>query len=274
LVTANVFGTGGNVGTPYFFKKSAIYNGLGFTYWKFPKLTPWTLAPSRVLDYNPTTFEVSAPGSGTTITKLGFKDTDRDPPTLTQNVSITVPSYSIPPSAHQPGTTATLDTSDSRFVDSSTQVGSRLFNTHTVALGGFPAPKFYEFSTTSNTVVQSGFYFASGTSDDWNASIAANASRELFVTYSSTDASRGVRPQVRVSGKQPADSGIPAGTAVATSSSVYTSGSPQRWGDYSSTTLDPSAAGTCAANRRAWGTNETVLSGPVWGTRIARFGFC
>ncbi len=275
LVTANVFGTGGNVGTAYFFKKSALYNGLSFNYWRFGKLAPWTIAATTVLDYNATTFEVSAPGSGAFITKFGFKDTDRDPPALTQNVNIPVASYSMPPNARQPGTAATLDTLDSRFVDRSTQTSSSIFNTHTIALGSFPAPKFYEFNTLSNTVVRSGFYFASGTSDDWNASIAANRSREVFVTWSSTDSPVGVKPQVRVSGNQPADAGsIPAGTAVATSTDVYTSGSPQRWGDYSSTTLDPSAVTGCAANRRAWGTNETVIAGPTWGTQITRFGFC
>jgi hypothetical protein len=273
-VTANVFGLAGGLGTPYFFKKSALYNGLGFVYWSFPGLASATLAPSMVLDSNPTTFMVSAPPSGTTIQKFGFKDTDRNPPALTQNVGITVAAYAVPPSARQPFTTATLDTLESRFVNVGTQVGDRLFQTHTVALGGFPAPKFYEFNTTTNTVVQTGFYFATGTSDDWNASIAANANGEVFVTWSSTDAGAGVRPQMRVSGKQPADAGIPAGVATVTSGAVYTSGSPQRWGDYSAVSLDPVAAGTCAANRRAWGTNETVLAGQSWGSRITRFGFC
>ncbi|MBA2559076.1 MAG: hypothetical protein H0V07_04175 [Propionibacteriales bacterium] len=274
LVTANVFGLANGLGTPYFFKKSALYNGLGFTYWSFSGLAQSTLSPSIVLDSNPVTFEVSAPTSGSAIRKFGFKDTDRDPPVLTQNVDIPVAAYSVPPSARQPGTTATLDTLDSRFVNAGTQVGDRLFQTHTVALGGFPAPKFYELNTTSNTVVQSGFYFASGTSDDWNASIAANANREVFVTWSSTDSPAGVRPQMRVSGKQPADTSIQAGVATVTSGSVYTTGNPQRWGDYSSVSLDPVGVTGCAANRRAWGTNETVIAGPTWGTRISRFGFC
>lgn len=275
LVTANVFGTGGNVATPYFFKKSALYNGLGFQFWFFPQLAPWTIAPSNVLDNNPTTFMVSAPGSGTVVTKFSFKDTDRDPPALTQQVNITVPAYAIPPDARQPGTAATLDTLDSRFVASSTQVGDSLFNAHTVALGTFPAPKFYEFNTTSNTVVQSGFFFASGTSDDWNVSLAANTSREVFVTWSSTDSPAGIRAQMRISGKQPADAGIPAGTALTTSPFVYTSGTPHRWGDYSSTSLDPSVVAGCGgANRRAWSANETIIAGPTWGTQIARYGFC
>ncbi len=270
IVTANVFPS--SLGTPYFFKKSALYNGLGFTYWFFSGLAGTTLAPSIVLDANPTTFMTAAPPSGSAIRKLGFKDTDRDPPALTQNVNIPVAAYSVPPDARQPGTAVRLDSLDSRFVNAGTQFGDRLFQTHTVALGSFPAPKFYEFNTTSNTVVQTGFYFASSTSDDWNASIAANPSREVFVTYSSTDTT--TRAQMRISGKQPADLGIPAGTATVTSPSIYTIGTPHRWGDYSSVSLDPSPSGSCAANRRAWGTNEQIVATNSWGTRITRFGFC
>ncbi|MGH3706924.1 MAG: hypothetical protein ACRDRQ_02205 [Pseudonocardiaceae bacterium] len=240
-VTANVFPN--KLGTPYFFKKSALYNGLGFTYWFFPGLAATTLAPSIMLDDNPTTFMTAAPTSGSAIRKFGFKDTDRDPPANTQNGTIPVPAYSVPPDAHQPGTSVTLDTSDSRFVNAGTQVGDRLFQTHTVGLGSFPTPKFYEFNTTSNTVVQTGFYFASATSDDWNASIAANPGREVFVTWSSTNAPANIRAQMRVSGKMPADPGIPAGTATVTSPGIYTSGSPHRWGDYSSVSLDPSPSG-------------------------------
>lgn len=272
LVTANVFGTDGYPGTPYFFKKSALYTGIGFAYSSFPKLTPWTLASTRVLDDNATTFMVSARGSGVSITKLGFMDTGSDTPKLTERAEIPVASFTMAPDARQPGTNATLDTLESRFVDSSTQFGNRLFNAHTVAHSGHPTPMFYEFDTIKNNVTQSGFFGASTTSDDWNASLAANTSGEVFVTYSSTDTV--VKPQVRVSGKQSTDAYIPAGVALTTSSTVFTTPSPARWGDYSSTTLDPSAVSGCAANRRAWGTNQIVVGGPTWGSQIGRFGFC
>ena len=58
-------------------------------------------------------------------------------------------------------------------------------------LESFPAPKFYRLNTSTNTVSQSGFYFASATSDDFNASIAANDAGDCFVTWTSTDTSAG-----------------------------------------------------------------------------------
>jgi hypothetical protein len=30
----------------------------------------------------------------------------------------------------------------------------------------------------------------------------------------------------------------------------------------------------CAANRRAWINNETIINATNWGSRIARIGFC
>src|SRR5438045_6343474 len=161
--------------------------------------------------------------------------------TITGPVSITVPSYSVPPDAHQPGTTKLLDSSDSRFVNASTQSGNDLWQTHTIALGGFPAPKFYRLNTSVNTVSQSGFYFASGTSDDFNASIAANDAGNCFVTWTSTDASVGRNAQVRLSGKLGAAAGISAGRNAFTSPPLSNArgDSPERGGHASAVTTAP-----------------------------------
>src|SRR5881394_2557977 len=188
LFTANIFNGQTSLGADFFaVAKARLYNGLGFSVPIFTGLVG-TLAPPIVRDQNSSTFLIAAPPSGTTFRKYTVTNTSRAGISLTGPVSITVPSYSVPPSAHQPGTTKLLDTSDSRFVNASTQSGADLWQTHTIALGGFPAPKFYRINTSTNTVSQSGFYFASATSDDFNASIAANDAGECFVTYSSTDA--------------------------------------------------------------------------------------
>src|SRR4051794_30373802 len=79
-----------------------------------------------------------------------------------------------------------LDTGDSRFVNASTQVGDSLWNVHTIALGSFAAPKFYQVRPSTASVLQSGFFFASGTSFDFNPSIAANTSNDVFVTWNAT----------------------------------------------------------------------------------------
>jgi hypothetical protein len=270
LITANIFSGNTFLGADFFAAaKARLYNGLSFSVPVFTGLTG-TLAPPIVRDQNASTFLIAAPSSGTSFSKYTATNTSRAGVSLTGPVSITVPSYSVPPSAHQPGTTKLLDTSDSRFVNASTQSGNDLWQTHTIALGSFPAPKFYRLNTSTNTVSQSGFYFASGTSDDFNASIAANDAGNCFVTWTSTDASAGMNAQVRLSGKLSADAGIAAGPNAFTSPTFYSASgdNPERWGDYSAVTTDPSNA----AN--AWLVNETVTTdSTIWGSRIVRFGF-
>ena len=270
LFTANIFNGTSFHGADFFaVAKARLYNGLGFSVPVFTGLVG-TLAPPIVRDQNSSTFLIAAPPSGTTFSKYTATNTSKGT-TLTGPVSITVPSYSVPPSAHQTGTSGKLlDTSDSRFVNASTQSGNDLWQTHTIALGSFPAPKFYRLNTSTNTVSQSGSYFASATSDDFNASIAANDAGDCFVTWTSTDASAGKNAQVRLSGKRSADAGISAGPSAFTSPTFYhpSADNPERWGDYSAVTTDP----LNAAN--AWLVNEKVNSGGLlWGSRIVRFGF-
>jgi hypothetical protein len=270
LFTGNIFNGNTFLGADFFaIAKARLYNGLGFSVPVFTGLIG-TLAPPIVRDQNASTFLIAAPTSGTSFSKYTVTNTSRAAIGLTGPISITVPSYSVPPAAHQVGTTKLLDTSDSRFVNASTQSGNDLWQTHTIALGGFPAPKFYRLNTSSNTVSQSGFYFASGTSDDFNASIAANDAGDCFVTWTSTDASAGRNAQVRLSGKLSAAAGISGGPTAFTSVTFYhpSADNPERWGDYSAVTTDPLNAAS------AWLVNEKINSGGLlWGSRIVRFGF-
>jgi len=267
LFTANIFNGTSFHGADFFsVAKARLYNGLGFSVPVFTGLVG-TLAPPIVRDQNSSTFLIASPPSGTTFSKYTASNTSKGA-TITGPVSITVPSYSVPPSAAQPGTAKLLDTSDSRFVNVSTQSGNDLWQTHTIALGSFPAPKFYRLNTSTNTVSQSGFYFASATSDDFNASIAANDAGNCFVTWTSTDPSHAKNAQVRLSGKLSGDAGIAAGPIAVTSGTFYhpSADNPERWGDYSAVTTDP----LDAAN--AWLVNEKS-NGLKWGSRIVRFGF-
>jgi hypothetical protein len=180
--------------------------------------------------------------------------------------NIAVGAYSVPPNAPQPGTTATLNTLDSRFLNNAPQIGDRLFEVHTVNLAGFAAPRYYEFNTTTNTVVQQAFFFLSGSSSDFNASISANESRDAFVTWSATDPPVGVNAQVRFSGRchnDPSNTMNPPGTLVVQSPSNY---GGFRWGDYSSIPLDP------LDHNFAWFTNEKIANSSTWGTHWGSVG--
>src|SRR6266540_202526 len=180
--------------------KARLYNGLGFSVPVFTGLTA-TLAPPIVSDQNATTFLVAAPATGNTLALYAARDLSRAfGASLVLQANVPVPDYTIPASAAQPGTGSTLDTLDCRFVNASTQVGDSLWQVHSTAFSAavsLATPRFYEINTATNSLNQTGQFFASNTSHDWNASIAANPAGEAFVDWSSTDPPNGTNPQVR-----------------------------------------------------------------------------
>jgi hypothetical protein len=268
IFTANIFTASGAFRGADMFAvaKARLYNGLGFSVPVFTGLRG-TLAPPIVLDQNARTFLVAASG-GSSVSLYTLTNSSRPNGILLAGpVNVPVPAYSVPPSAAQPGTTARLDTLDGRFVNASTQTGNSLWQVHTVALGGFAAPKFYQINTATNALVRSAFFFATGTSFDFNASIAANGANDVFVTWTMTDPANGTQAQVRFSGfdhNNGTNYVLSPGIAAFTSPTWFGGG---RWGDYSAVTLDP------RNNRRAWLVNENVLANQNWGSRIVGIGF-
>lgn len=276
IMTANVFSSSNAYkGADCFaVAKARLYNGLGFSVPVFTGLVG-TLAPPVVLDQNPTTFLIAAQPSGSTLQLYSMGNTSRPAgTTLTGPVNVPVPSYSVPPAAPQPGETDPaffLDTSDSRFENYSTQLGNVLWQVHTVNFSGFASPKYYEINTATNSVIQSSFFFASGTSSDFNASLVANSTNDMYVTWSSTDSSAGINAQVRFSDCNHTSASCTPGAGLA----LFTSSNPltadfdpnfgeQRWGDYSAVTVDPSNS------KNAWLVNEKVNPGGDWGSRIGK----
>lgn len=251
--------------------KSLLYNGPGQT------LTPslftglaGTLAPPLVLDINPNTYLVAADSpNDDKVTLYTLTNSAADPPALSTGAAIPVEPYTMPADAPQPLTTNTLDTSDCRFVNAGTQIGNSLFQVHTIDIGGLARCRFYEFDTVNKQVIQSGTFGRSDTSFDFNASIAANRRKDVFVTWSSTDVTNSVNAEVRFSGRLHAEplGLISSPGSLLFGSSTYYSVSG-RWGDYSAVSLDPSDP----RGLTAWIVNERILSNAVWGSRIGRIG--
>src|SRR5205814_2038913 len=136
LFTANIFPAAGGFSGADFFSiaKARLYNGLSFSVPIFTGLAA-TLAPPIVLDQNASTFLIAAPPSGTTLTKFTATNTSHPGSTRLVPSTVTVPSYTVPPNARQSGTSQVLDTSDSRFVNASTQNGTDLWQTHNFCSG-------------------------------------------------------------------------------------------------------------------------------------------
>ena len=270
IITGNVFLAGiiPKYARMFVAEKSRLYSGLSIKV-KFFSGLKMNITPPIVLDDGEKTFLVSPTWKGNTITKYILMYPD-NLPTLTSS-TITVPEYSIPPDAKQPGTTTLLDTLDCRFVNACIQYADSLWQVHTIKNGNRPTPKFYEFNTAIDTVTQSGFFYASETSHDWNASIAANTNGDVFVTWSSTDPSAGINAEVRFSGRRVSDplGIIPSGNKLYTSSTYYkpTNDSPERWGDYSAVTIDTNDS------LSAWIVNEKINNSRIWGSSIGQIGY-
>ena len=274
LFTANIFpNSGGFAGAELFcFSKAGMYNGLGVSSPVFSGLDA-TLAPPHVLDNSSNTFLLAAPNQTAALSLYRANNCGRSGTTLVKQANIAVPAYAVPPDAPQPGTTDLLDTIDNRFQNRSTQYGNRLWNVHTLALGSFAAPKWYELNTTTNSVVQSDTFFRSGTSDDFNPSLHARPDGTMFVSWTATDPSVNVNAQVRFSGRLPTD---PLNTTNEPGQALFTSGtfynpstsSVERWGDYSAVVDDDSTT-----LRRAYIVSEKINSSTVWGSRIGHIGF-
>jgi hypothetical protein len=289
IVTTNVFGDE-TLDSPYVrsqvitFAKAQAYNGLALEAQFIDAGQPGTLAPPIVLDANPNTVLIAAAPAdypnGTTLRLFTLTNSSRgSAASLAGPVSVplAVP-YGMPADAQQFGTVDTLLTGDARFGNVSTQVDDTLWQTHTVENGnGLPTPVWYRINTQTHTVVETGVFYASPTSFDFNASIVANQEGDMFVTWSSTDPNPDVaaNAQVRFSGRIVGDpqTDLSPGTALFTSSPFYDPDPafygppPWPWGSYSAITIDP------ANDMQAWLVNEKINSTSRWGSQIGRIVF-
>lgn len=279
IITANIFDASGNYKGADLLSiaKARLYNGWG---WSVPIFTnlAGTLAPPIVLDQNATTFLVAAPFNTNALQLYALQNSAYPPGTsLAGPINVPVNAYTAPLPTPQPGTSDPnnlIDTSDGRFVNASTQTGDFLWQVHSVDVGGLSTPVYYQINTATNAVVQSGQFFASASSYDFNASIAASSENDAFVTWTSIDPANGINAQVRYSGCDHNDGPcvISAGTALFTSPTFLTADfdpnfKMQRWGDYSAVTVDP------LNDRQAWLVNEKIDANQDWGSHVGNIGF-
>ncbi|MDQ6868842.1 MAG: hypothetical protein M3178_10720 [Pseudomonadota bacterium] len=286
IITYNDFrGNGGFDARTFAVAKAYLYNGFGFGVPVFGG-SGCTVAPPYVLDNGgPSYTLVACPGDNKVYLGPMFN-------TGLSNVSLThwqalVPTaaFGTPPCAPQPGVSYCLETGDSRFENRSAQIGNRIWNVNVIQIGTTATPRWYEFNTGNNTLVNSGIWFATGPSSDWHPSIVVNAvgatgtspTGETFGTWMSVDATNNLNLQLRAIGGSFDNAGTGAGIAVGPASAQpltnQTLNGRNRSGDYSYISLYPAPVGSCAANEFAILEGEVSL-GTIWGTRVGIVKHC
>ena len=286
LLTANIFTPSSFAGSSIFsVAKARIYNGFSFS---VPVITglvgTMETAHQNVTDQNGYAWYAAAPSGSGAIYMVA--ESYPANPNLTGFFGYYgvagVPAYSIPPSAPQPSACggATLDTLDNRFQQAGTQNGDVYYQVHTVANGSFSEPRYYVITGIlgfAPTVAVVHDVFANNSSWDFNPSIASDVSGRFGLNWSTTTPASGFpagNPGEHFTDNNGGNPSGASGLYVFTSASCYTTGNPQRWGDYSQVSVDP-GPGTVAnlGTKIFWIDNEIVPSVNFWSTEIAKITF-
>jgi hypothetical protein len=262
LVTFNVFNGPFKYGEIDFYAKARVYNGLGLG---VPFITGYggTLTPDTGRDSNGTTVVLRNVAGTNQLQLIKLTNTAKNNPG-TSTVTITTPAgvCSVPRNANQPGTSSQLDTLDGRFQAPGTQNGNFVWNVQTCTIAGFPAPRVSQININTNTVVQSETIFASGSSDDFNPSLAVNDSGGVLVNWSTTDTPAGLNAGMIYASR--ANGGAFNASAECFRSTTFSTAF--RWGDTSGTSVDY----TDPTQQTWWIGNETIKSASDWGTNVCQ----
>lgn len=189
---------------------------------------------------------------------------------LSTRTGYSIPSWSSPPSAVQPNGQK-LDSLDGRFQSASIQSRNRIWNIHAISAGSRPIVRWYRLARTSTDVLGTYTYSGStsGTYHLFNPSFVTNSGIDgspAYITLSRTIPSlstgSGRASMVLGAGRNNSQSDWDFGNVQSSSSEYATDGFGStcnsssrgscRWGDYSSTSVDPDGAGT------AWGFNQLI----------------
>jgi hypothetical protein len=277
LITANDFGNT-EVGHILSIDKAPSLSGTppqGFCWFN---LVP-NIAPPVVQDSSTTPFFLSpGSGSGSSITRYRIdQGAHATLDTLTTTSPITITSWTAGANAPQPNG-QTLDTLDGRFQSATIQNGTNLWNVHAVAFGAAVA-RLYQLSTTGTSPLFTKDLFTAGSDSVFNPSVATNATQAWVTasrTYEVAGTPNGNAAMLIFNGLNNSNTGW-SFDLIATSTTQFTQefvnggfvacntavppNKPRtscRWGDYSSTQVDPSA------NFFAWGFNELITGSTSW----------
>jgi hypothetical protein len=185
LITANIFQSPPPNPGPFLHStlisiaKAPLYNGT-LSFRRFNGLPAFSLAPPVVVGpSNSNTYLISAPPNGSVLKLYTLQNAGTNN-VLTGPIDIAVTPYVTPPSASQPGTTVKLDTLGSRFVNASLQKGDAPWQIHTISGGGLPTPRYYLIDLVQKNVAWSNLFYASSTSNDFNASVTVTPGAQAW----------------------------------------------------------------------------------------------
>ena len=196
--------------------------------------------------------------------------------TFGTSTQLSVQPTSFPSDAHQPDGTAQIDALDGRIQSMAYQVGDLIFGALVTTIGSRDAIRLTVMSDSGNSIVTEAT-ISDSTFDYIDPSVAMNAEGDMIVGFTrsaavlgsgATDGRLGAYAKfAHIDPNNPAG-GITFGSVVQIQAGLANyhliGGAGERWGDYSSTDVDPN-------NPTAfWTTQEYAIASNTWGTKIGQ----
>lgn len=265
----NCFNSDGAVFTVFGLPKSTIYSAahVDFDAFQVDSLTaPVTNAGQPIIASPVSFFLAAVPGTGYKLYRLtnsGGSGASLSKTTISDPFS--KPSRPV----NQPGTGATLDPSDGNITSFPYFDGTFIWFVHDGDDDGFPTVRYGRVDTRNDSVATT-FAFHSGSSDDFNPSLAVGftpSTETVFLNWAFTDTLAGTATSnVFASG----DANQPLVNIAGPGTLDITGGvsSQGRFGDFSSVSVDPNVSGCAFATQQYFATNGN------WKTRITPIGRC
>lgn len=208
--------------------------------------------------------------------------------TLGTSVAITGdPGHADPPDARQPEDSDTGDAAETienvapRFVSNVYEHGNSLWAVHSVQGNGANAAlRWYEINETTNTVMQTGL-IDDATRDFHEPSIAVNDHGDVVIGYSCSGPNLAISVCASVGTTAAGVTTFQPPAILAIGDGVYVQdiNDRNRWGDYSSTVVDPvddCSFWTFQEYVAAGATGDVGINeanGGLWGTRVTKLTF-
>ncbi len=183
--------------------------------------------------------------------------------TLPASATIRVPAYTAPPNPAQPNPRLSIDDGDARFSALVYRLGDELFATHSTQVNNRAAIRWYRIDALNHTPLESGT-IADPNLDLFYPSIAANTNGTVVIAYNGSSSSVFISDYAVVGQTVNGVTTFGSPMLLQSGTASYSDGSfgPSRWGDYSTTTVDPSDPS------RFWTIQMFPSGASAWSTQV------
>ena len=185
---------------------------------------------------------------------------------------ITIPARRNPDPAPQSGSSATLDTGDTRFSAHVIEQGTNIWAVQAVDISGRTGIAWYRIDAASGDLLDNGT-IADNSLSFYYPSIAVNETGDIVIGFSGSSPST-FAGDYAVTGTFNGTTttlGSPQVIRAGTGPYFISDGSRNRWGDYSEVVLDPANHQTFWSVQE-WASTVGSVSSSTWSTQLTAFG--